>query len=191
MLEKLLKKAKEEKGEDKLKNWIILMAFGVMLLLLGNGMFEKKETSGEGLKTEVLSAVREDDYETAMEKKLEEILTQVQGAGKVEVMITTSSGKEIVVADDVSKSEDTIQETDASGGTRTTKSYSEESKSVMYTPQSGKSEPLVLKELEPKVEGIIIVAEGGDNAIVESNLRKAAGALFDVPIYKIEVFKMK
>jgi stage III sporulation protein AG len=61
----------------------------------------------------------------------------------------------------------------------------------MHTPNSGVTQPVVVKEKQPIIEGIIIVAEGGDDVIVQSNLRKAASALFEVAEYKIEVFKMK
>jgi len=191
MWEKILKKTKEAEGENKLKIWIMLMVFGVILLIFGGDIFVKKGKDDNNLKTEVLYENKEEDYEALMEKKLEEILSKVEGAGMVEVMITTSNGRELVIADEVSVSRDKMQENDSSGGTRITESYSEDNKIVTYTPQSGKTEPIVVKEIEPKIQGIIIVAEGGGNAVVESNLKKAAGALFDVPIYKIEVFKMK
>ena len=55
----------------------------------------------------------------------------------------------------------------------------------------GSFSPLVLSEASPKVEGVVIVAEGGGNPAVCASLNRAAQALLDVPAHKIAVLKMK
>ena len=55
----------------------------------------------------------------------------------------------------------------------------------------GVQEPLVLKETAPKVEGVLILCEGGDNITIKEAISKACQALFNVPAHKIEVLKMK
>lgn len=184
-------KSKKNKGPS---NWFVLLSIGLILLLLGSGIFENKDNTKKNqtnIVTEKTMEQTNQSYEEIMEKRLKDILSKVNGAGSVEVMITISYGKEIVIADDIVKEENTSQEKDNTGGTRDSRSYSEEKKSVMHTPQSGNTEPVILKEIEPKIEGIIIVSQGGGDIIVESNLRKAAEALFNIPAHKIEVFKMK
>ena len=45
--------------------------------------------------------------------------------------------------------------------------------------------------MEPEIEGVIIVAEGGGDIIVKNSLISAANAALGVPTHKIEVLKMK
>ena len=46
------------------------------------------------------------------------------------------------------------------------------------------------KEKLPTIEGIVVVAEGGGNATVVSQISKAAMALFPIEAHKIIVVKM-
>lgn len=193
LLKKLFKFDKEEKAKGTF-SWFILLSIGLMLFFFSSGIIntkEKPQENNNSLITQKSIEQEQKSYESTMEKRLKDILSKVNGAGNVEVMLTISYGKEIVIADDTIKDENISQEKDSTGGTRDSKSYNEEKKVVMYTPKSGNTEPVVLKEIEPKIEGIIIVSEGGDDIIVQSNLRKAAEALFNIPAHKIEVFKMK
>ena len=45
------------------------------------------------------------------------------------------------------------------------------------------------KELLPEVEGVIVIAEGGDNAVVARNITEAVQALFGVEAHKIKIMK--
>ena len=42
----------------------------------------------------------------------------------------------------------------------------------------------------PKVEGAIIIAEGGENVTIKSNIIQAVSAVTGLPSHKIQVFKM-
>jgi stage III sporulation protein AG len=194
-MDKKDKDKEKEKGKDKgVLSWLILLAIGVLLVFFSSDMFALKQNNTKEkivLNPDKVETQPDESYEATMEKKLQNILSKVSGAGQVEVMLTISYGKEIVIADDVSTDDNTSQEKDSTGGTRDSRTYKEEKKAIMQTPKSGITEPVVVKEKQPKIEGIIVVAQGGDDILVQSNLRKAASALFDVAEYKIEVFKMK
>ena len=86
----------------------------------------------------------------------------------MQVMITASATKEKVVEKDVTQSVSTISESDSGGGTRVTdeSSYSETS---LYDGSSGQSsEPYVIKELAPQIEGVVVAASGaGDEFVVD------------------------
>lgn len=192
----LLKKFIKIDNSDKSKNpsnWFILLCVGLVLFFLSSTIFDTKDNKAKNSNLIPEKTVQQSQasYEANMEKRLKTILSNVEGAGNVEVMLTISYGKEIVLANDTVTQQNESDEKDNAGGTRNNKNYSQEKKTVMYTPSNGNSEPVVLKEIEPKIEGIIIVAEGGDNIVVQQNLIKASQALFNIPAHKIEVFKMK
>ena len=48
----------------------------------------------------------------------------------------------------------------------------------------------MLKRINPKVEGVIIVAEGADDEKIKKDIVLAVSSLFGIPNYKIQVFTM-
>ena len=48
----------------------------------------------------------------------------------------------------------------------------------------------VKKEMTPKIEGVVVIAQGGDDPVVMKNITEAVQALFDVDTHKIKVMKM-
>ena len=45
------------------------------------------------------------------------------------------------------------------------------------------------KELSPKIEGVVVIADGGENAVVKENISSAVQALFDIEQHKIRIMK--
>ena len=129
------------------------------------------------------------DYERALEQRLEEILSLVEGAGKVRVMISPLGGRETVFATDTNVSRSDTYEQDAQGGTREQRQYQRQEGTVIIG--SGANErPLVLREIEPRVEGIVILAEGGGNIHVRDALTRAAQTVLGVGAHRVQVLQM-
>jgi len=131
------------------------------------------------------------EQERALESRLEEIFSLVEGAGKVRVMISPFTGRETIFAVDVNKNESYSIEKDAQGGTRETRQHQSQEKTVMVTDRQGTDSPLVMRETEPQISGIVIVAEGGDSPIVRDALTRAARAVLGLDAHKIQVLTMK
>ena len=53
----------------------------------------------------------------------------------------------------------------------------------------GKS-PYVISETNPKVEGVLVIAEGGGNSRIKQEILEAAQALFGIEAHKIKIVKM-
>ena len=125
-----------------------------------------------------------------MECMLEVILKKVDGIGQVEVMITAKGSKEKVTLKDSPFTQDSTSETDAQGGTRTGSNVHREEETVMMQSGSGATSPYVIKELEPDIEGVLVIAQGAKDAKIISEINSAIQVLFDVPAHKIKVMKM-
>lgn len=175
---------KQQKG--KKDQWLIVILVGILLLVIAlptsSGKKEAKEQEEEAVQRQV--STDSDSYARLLERRLEEALTQVQGVGKVSVMITLSSSGEKVVEKDKETSSDTS--VDGENGTSQSSSSSETS---VYSGSSGAESPYVKKELTPDIKGVMVVAEGGDNAVVIENITEAVQALFGVDTHKIKVMK--
>ncbi len=178
---------------------ILVMAAGIVLVFLsaadfmgGNkndGKIKKNETvtdnSSKNTKTDDKS-----EYTELLEKQLEETLAKVSGVGKVKVMITLEASSEKVTLSDPSYSSDSISENDASGGTRNEQSTKSEPETV-FEENDNKKSPYVVKELEPKIKGVAVVAQGGDNITVKKEIIEAVMVLFGLESHKIKVMKLE
>ena len=178
----------KNKDKKKINNLLALFLAGVILMLSAT-TFKKPISmdlglSNKNIKEEDISTKNSGDYEEGLELRLSNILSSIEGAGKVSVMITLSSSKETVVAEDSLSDETVTVEKD-----KEVKTFNESSKKIILS-NNGRNEPLVLKELEPRIEGVVIVSEGGGDISVKSSLTKATEALLGVAAHKILVFKM-
>lgn len=183
-------------GERKklIENSIIVIVIGIIIVIAGGALFDRQEDKApvqqslEGTTEQQVGNVMKPDEKSELEKKLEEILSKINGAGKVDVLVTYESGNELIPATDTSKKENVTQERDSGGGTRDVKSNEMESK-VVFEDQGGSKKPVILKELQPGVKGVIIVAEGATDPRVKENLSKAVQVITGVAIHKVQVFE--
>lgn len=125
--------------------------------------------------------------EQALEARLEEFFSLIEGAGRVRVMISPLTGRETVFAVDVNSSQSSSKEQDAQGGMRETQQYQSQQQTVVITDRQGTDRPLVVREIDAQISGIAIIAEGGDNPFVRDALNRAARAMLGLEPHMIQV----
>lgn len=201
-----------EKDKEKEKKKLSLKEIGpsrlVMLLLAGiflvvvsfpnmfssdnttedNKVREKNTSQENSISSE--TGDESDTYTKTLEERLKRVLAKVEGIGSVEVMITLKGSKELVILKDDPYTQESMNEDDGEGGNRVSSSIEKEESTVMVNSGNGESLPYVIQELEPKIEGIIVIAEGGDSSEIMTEIMEAVQVLFDVPAHKIKVMKM-
>jgi stage III sporulation protein AG len=180
----------EKKVNKKVFNLILLGTLGVILLLIGSMPSAKENQITESkpvAPAEVNDGVfTNQDIKAQLEEELTAILTQIKGSGKVDVQITLDTGKEFVYARDTVTETEITEEEDNAGGTRVIKNTKEETKMVMVNGSSSDN-PVLLKEIEPTVKGVLVVAEGAKESQVKANLSLAAQTALGLPAYKVLV----
>ncbi len=126
--------------------------------------------------------------EQQIEEKLQDVLSKIRGAGKVEVMITYETGTEIVPAFSSDKqSSSTVNESET---TQSSTISETESRQPATISQGNGNQPLVLTERQPVVRGVIVVAEGAADIMVKLDLQLAVQTVLGVSANCIEVFEM-
>lgn len=174
----------EKKG--KKEQWIILFIIGLLLVVIampsGTASKEKKNTTENTDNTQTLW--NDTNNTDELERKLEQILGQMDGVGKVSVMITLASSTEKVVEKELQNRSSVSKDNDT-----TVTETSDTSEAAVYSDTSEGSTPYVKQEISPKVQGVLVVADGGDNAVIVENITEVVQALFDVDTHKIRVMK--
>lgn len=155
--------------------WLLLILAGVILLVIAMPVSDKEKKQSNQTETE--TSVKE-DYAESAERKLEDMISQMEGAGEVKAMITLASSSEKIVEKDEEITKDETQDT--------------KSETTVYeeTAENGQT-PYISKELTPRVEGVVVLCEGGDEPVVVQEITEAVEALFSVESHKIKVVKMK
>ncbi len=133
----------------------------------------------------------ESSYAAYWEDKLSKSLTRIEGAGEVEVLITLRESEERVLEKDVPEQLSETVEADAEGGSRTVSEKRQEEATVYTVNEAGQNVPYVSKVIQPVVEGVVVIAQGGDSESVKENIIETIQVLFGIDANKIRVVKMK
>lgn len=198
ILEWLKEKLMIDNNKKLYTNLVILLCMGVALIIVANffndishqskaSLDEGMDSKNQGSGTDYSN--RDDYYAAEMEEQLSEILSKISGAGKVSVMITYNSGKELVTQKDNSRVDKVTDEKDTNGGTRVINESSIDDKTVMVSQQGGSSQPIVVKEINPEIKGVVVVAEGARNSKVKLKISDAVQTVLDIPAYRVTVLE--
>ncbi len=175
------------------KNLALLLLAGICLLISGMSSTKQKEPEKEAVtdsgQTAQLPAgnMAEEDVAEKLEERLVHVLQTVKGVGKVQVMLTLADEGEHVILKDLQTTTESLNESDASGGSRIDV-QAEKKETTIY--ENGSS-PYVTKEISAKVSGVLIVCEGGGNPEIVVQIVSATEALFQVSAHRIVVLEMK
>ena len=169
-------------GKDKL----LLLAIAGILLLLCSVPDKKEEKKTVQEETTGSTAVS-DSYAEELERRLEEIILEIDGVSHVHVMITLKSGESRQVLKDESITSDSSRESDSEGGQREVVSYSRSEDTIFYKNSSGEELPYVVSELSPQIEGVAVVADAGGSIEVKEQIINLIKALFGIEVNKMMV----
>ena len=180
----------KERGKAPQKSQLlILLLVGILLMVIVLPVPDGGEGSEEENNQTDVKITDAGDYEAYLEEKTARTLQYVEGVGKAEVMITLKSSSQKVIEKDQQSSSQTTEEEDSEGGTRTLNDISSDKTSIYEQNSDGSQSPYVSKELTPEIEGVVVIADGGDNAVVVQNITEAVQALFGVEAHKIKIMK--
>lgn len=184
-------------------NLLIIILSGILIFIIalpaeekGSGAQSAQSSNGQTQNTgtnrndETESAeIAQDLQATDLEERLESLLSEMAGVGKVKVMITLESSEELVVEKDDAMVRSNTNENDSAGGSRMINQV-DTAPTTVYRTEGGESEPYVVKTISPRVEGVVVVAQGGGNGTVNKNITEMVQALFGVEAHKVKVVKM-
>lgn len=152
---------------SRYKYVLIVILAGLMLMLLPERTEAKEQV--EQPQTPI---------QLSMEEKLEDILSRIQGVGKVRVLLTLAQGERTIYVYD--------EHTSLSGD-----SDSRDSDAVIITDSARTQTGLVSQILPPIYQGAVVVCQGGDQPAVRLAVVEAVCDATGLTADKITVLKMK
>lgn len=158
---------------DRYKYVLLVVALGAALLAWPQG--EKAVTEGTDRGSGVDLAEERD-----LEAELEKILGKIQGVGRVEVLLTLHSGRELVLAEN-----STLR---YSGSVNAPDDYDRSSQPVLVSGGGGES--VVVKQQRcPQYRGALVVCDGGGSDRVRLEVMESVAALTGLGSDRIAVVK--
>ena len=157
-----------EKFEKIRKNKYFSFALIIFLVVILAFLFfyNKNEKSVENFGENL-------NYVETLEKKLESVLESIENVGKVSVAITVDGGVETIIA------------------MKTITSETIDGKIIEEIPIMVNGKTVTLKEVNPNITGVVVVAEGGNDFTVIRKIQQATVSMLGVNIDKIEILTMK
>ena len=153
---------------EKTGKWIGKYKYFALILLLGIALMV---IPGSNKRNTVASPTTKSVVETSLDEQLEQILTNIKGVGRVQVMLTVKTGEQTVYQTDKpsAEREDTVI---ISGSDRT---------------QSG----LIQQIISPTYRGAIVLCQGADSPSVCLAVKEAVSKVTGLDASQISVLKMK
>lgn len=147
---------------------VLLIGLGLMAIPSKSTTKETKATQNEASKP----------VQVAVDEKIEQTLSQIQGAGKVEVLLTVATGEETVYQ--------TNEDASVSGETNHVKKDT-----VTVTDAQRNQTGLVRQVNPPHYLGAIVVCQGADSPTVQLAIVDAVSKVTGLGADRISVLKMK
>ncbi len=161
------------KNKSETLNTLKKYRYGVVALLLGIGLMCLPQTKPS---ESVPSAVEME--ETTLQQSLEQILSRLEGAGKVKVLLTEAEGQQ------------TLYQTDEDFSLGE-KSGDNRRDTVLVTNSQREETGLVRQVIPPRYLGAVILCQGAGSASVRLAVVEAVSSVTGLRSDRITVLKMK
>lgn len=154
---------------NKYKYAVLIFLIGFVLMILPTG--NKKEQAEP-------VATQDSQNQISVQEQLEEILSYIQGAGSVKVMLKEVSGEETVYQTDVE--------------INTSDSTSSNNIQSIIVEDSDNNESGLIKQINPpQYQGAVVLCQGADDPAVKLAIADAVSKITGLGLDKIAVLKMK
>ncbi len=161
----------------------VLLAILGLFLILVSGFSEKskkenKDTENAGF----IEKSRTDEYTALLESRLENVLSDMLSNSKVSVMITLESGIEYVYADELKTGAEIKTDKESF---KEEQSDTNQNNYVIYKDSKGNEQALLVTEIMPKIKGVVVVCDGGQNENVSVAVKTAVSKALAIDNEKI------
>lgn len=162
---------------NKAKGWIYRFRYPILVLLIGLVLLTVPSRAKLSANTQT-DPVTPTPAVPNTAQQLTEILQQIQGVGKVKVLLTVSKGEQTKYQED---EDHAVSENESNIRTET----------VIIRDAEDNESALITQVIPPEYLGAIVVCEGADNANVKLAVLEAVSKATGLRSDRISVLKMK
>lgn len=158
------------------KKTIIMLIAGFLIIII---LFVS-ELDFESEKEDVKSELSDEEYCNYLENKIKHFIERIDGAGKTEVIITLAETTEYIYATD----DKDIRKNNSNSDDSTIE------KDYVIIENDNNDVGLLIKTIEPKIRGVAVSCEGGDNVKVQQQIYSTIEAILNIKTSSISISKL-
>lgn len=159
------------KGDKKIK-FIVILGVLLIILIAFSGSFSSSNKSRD--KPEVIEDAMS-SHQEKLENEIKTLIEKIDGVGVADVMITLKSDGEYIYAKEEKKNTDKSSDIDA-----LQESGNYENTTILVEDENGRKQALIRTKLEPEVNGVLVVCEGGSNPLIEAKVTTAVKTVLGI-----------
>lgn len=171
--------------KDKSQIIIMVGLIGIILISM-SGFFEKGTNNKEKIPAQSQSL---ENRREKLEQNLENIISSIEGVGKSKVLVTFENSAETVYATEEKKNKEASEDKTEGETTRKKETDDCEKKYITIKDGEGTEHALAVTEIEPKVKGVVVICQGGDNPIVKERVVEAIKTALNITSKRVCVIK--
>lgn len=182
LIKKLKEKLEKMNSKEFINNLFIFLIILIIFLIGINILFGNNDR--DQVVEEIPINNDDFDYSAKLETRLKRILEKFKGVGEVDVMITFEDSTEKIPASNITRTSESTRETDSEGGIR--EINREDTNTQIVNSQSGSI--ITMKEINPTIKGVIVVAEGAEDPLVLETLYEAVKTVLGINGNRVQVY---
>jgi stage III sporulation protein AG len=166
---------------------------GIFLIALSGSLkgCSSQNSSTLSSSSSAVSAISAESYEKMLEDKLTNIISQIDGAGNVRVMVTLEqTTKDVYATEDKTEDQEKSDSTESRSGTKE-KNNSKEEKYLVIKDENGAERVVRVTEIQPLVKGVVVVCDGGGDMKVQKDITTAVTTALNITSVRVCVIKSK
>ena len=163
------------KLREKIPGWFYKYRYPIAIALVGIVLLLIPVKAENSVQEEVKPS---ESRQVDMSQELAQILAQIEGVGKVKVMLTIAAGETVIYQND--------QDSNLGSG-----SSSIRQETVIITDADRNQQALITQVLPVKYQGAIVICQGADTASVKWAVVDAVSKATGLGANQISVLKMK
>lgn len=167
---------------------------GIALILISGNLKSCSTPVSAGAASSASSvhpAFSAEAYEQQMAKQLSDIVSQIDGVGRAQVMVTLEQTSQNVYATQEKTSDQQTSENAESGSGKQETNNSDEKNYLIVKDENGTERTVPVTEIQPLVKGVVVVCDGGGDPKVQQSITDAVTTALHISSTRVCVIKAK
>lgn len=128
-------------------------------------------------------------YEHKLEERLLDLVEEIDGVGKAKIMVTLESSIEYIYAQERREKTDKISDFKDKTPLKLQERNDEEKKLMLVDGPSGRRQALIKTEIQPKIKGVVVVCQGGNEPLVNQQITNVLTTVLNISSSRVFVTK--